>query len=93
MGSLQAQEMAALADIDTALAWHLRSNHYPPVPLTMVEPCKQAIDAYWELDLDREIKLPDGVLYRGSETAPARAIIINHHLEAWCEDDEDDWEE
>lgn len=93
MGNLQAQEMAALTDLDTALAWHLRSNHYPPIPLTMVEPCKQAIDAYWEEDLDREIQLPDGVYYRGSETAPAREIIINHHLDPWCADEDDDWEE
>lgn len=93
MGSLQAQEMATLTDLDTALAWHLRSNHYPPIPLTMVEPCKQAIDAYWEDDLDKEIDLPEGVFYRGEPTAPARAIIVNHHLDAWCSDAEEEFEE
>lgn len=87
MGSLQAHEMAEHADLDTALAWHLRSNHYPPVPLSMVEPCKLAIDAYWEDDLDRMIQLPEGTLYRGEKSAPAREIIIAHHLDAWCEEE------
>lgn len=93
MGSLQAQEMAELADLDTALAWHLRSNHYPPIPLTMVAPCKEAIDAYWEDDLERAIELPEGVFYRGEPIAPARAIIVNHHLDAWCSDAEEEFEE
>lgn len=87
MGSLQASDMASMADLDTTLAWHLRSNHYPPVPASMIEPCKQAIDAYNEGDLDREIELPDGVLYRGDQTCPARAIITAHHLEAWLTDE------
>ena len=91
MGSLQASEMAALNDLDTALTWHLRSNHYPPVPLTMLEPCKQAIDAYWEDDLDRQIDL-NGSYYRGEPFAPAREIIIAHHLDAWCADSEEDFE-
>lgn len=93
MGSLQAREMAELADLDTALTWHLRTNHYPPVPLTMIEPCKQAIDAYWEDDLDRQIPMPEGVYYKGTTTAPARAIIIQHHLDPWCADTDDEWEE
>ena len=87
MGNLQAIEMADLADLDTALTWHLRTNHYPPVPLTMIEPCKQAIDAYWEDDLDRAIDL-NGSFYRGEPFAPAREIIIAHHLDAWCSEEE-----
>jgi hypothetical protein len=93
MGNLQAREMAEMLPIEQALEWHLRVNHYPPVPSSMVKPCLDAIDAYWELDLDREIQLPEGVYYRGNETAPARAIIVNHHLDAWCSDDEEYWEE
>jgi hypothetical protein len=92
MGSMQAHEMAELTDLDTALTWHLRTNHYPPVPLTMLEPCKQAIDAYWEDDLDRQIDL-NGSFYRGEPFAPAREIIIAHHLDPWCADSEDEFEE
>lgn len=86
MGSLQAYEMANTMEIDDALAWHLKANHYPPLPVSMVVPCREAIEAYWEDDLDKAIDLPEGVTYRGSTTAPAREIIINHHLDAWCED-------
>ena len=71
-----------------SIAMHLRVNHYPPVPTSMVQPCIDAIDAYWEDDFNREIELPEGVLWRGNENAPAYAIIESHHLEAWCQDDE-----
>ena len=75
-------------DMESAIAMHLRVNHYPPVPTTMVQPCMDAIDAYWEEDLNRHIELPDGVLWRGEEYAPAWAIIESHHLDAWCSEDE-----
>lgn len=88
MGHLQAREMAELGadDLEQALSWHLQSNHFPPIPLTMVQPCIEAIDAFWEDNLDKQISLPDGVGYRGLTVAPARAIIIQHHLDAWCQD-------
>ena len=86
MGSMQAREMAELGadNLEAALAWHLQANHFPPIPRSMVEPCIAAIDAYWEDDLDKLISLPDGVGYKGLTVAPARAIIIQHHLDAWC---------
>lgn len=94
MGSLHAVEMAnSTLSLEDALAWHLQSNHFPPVPVSMVQPCIEAIDAYWEDDLDKLIPLPEGVGYKGLTVAPARAIIIQHHLDAWCDDSQDDWEE
>ena len=46
MGSLQATEMANSGlDLESTLGWHLRVNHYPPVPTTMVPVCMEAIDA------------------------------------------------
>jgi hypothetical protein len=89
MGSLQAQEMAEMLDIDDALAWHLRSNHYPPVPLSMIEPCKEAIQAALEGDWLRMIPLPEGTTYRGSSFAPTDEIISTYHLDAWVELDEE----
>ena len=70
-------------DLETAIGIHLQSNHYPPVPLSMVEPCIEAIDAYYEEDFDRAIEMPEGVSYRGQSHAPAWAIVQQHHLEAW----------
>lgn len=86
MGSNMAQELAAFQSRESALYYHLTANHYPPVPPTMVQPCSQAIDAYWEEDYDRLIELPDGVTWRGNSSAPANAIIEAHHLDAWLQD-------
>jgi hypothetical protein len=94
MGSLHAQEMANAPELtmEQSLAWHLQSNHYPPVPTVMVQPCMEAIDAFWEDDLDKLISLPEGISFRGNPEAPARDIIIQHHLDAWCDDSEDDYD-
>lgn len=97
MGSMQAREMANAPELtmEQSLAWHLQSNHYPPVPTIMVQPCMEAIDAFWEDDLDKLISLPAGVSFRGADAAPARDIIIQHHLDAWCDDEPADefWDE
>jgi len=86
MGSNFANDLA-LADnltIETQVEIHLKSNHYPPVPKTMVAPCVEAIDAVNDAGLwDLEIPLPEGVLYKNLTTAPAWAIIEQHHLDAW----------
>jgi hypothetical protein len=86
MGSNFANDLA-LADnltIETQVEIHLKSNHYPPVPAIMVQPCVEAIDAVNDAGLwDLEIPLPEGVSWKGLTTAPAHAIIEAHHLNAW----------
>lgn len=93
MGHLQATEMAELLPMEEAIAWHLSANHYPPVPQSMVQPCMEAIDAYWEDELDKMIELPKPVKWKGRSHAPARVIIIQHHLDAWCAEVEEEFEE
>lgn len=93
MGRLHAEEFANMSaegevSLRDAIGMHLRTNHYPPVPLSMVEPCIEAIDAGNEGDIDREIEMPEGVSYRGNTTAPAWAIIEQHHLDSWIEREE-----
>jgi hypothetical protein len=87
MGSNFATELAdnELLDLDLemAISVHLQSNHYPPVPLEMVQPCIDAIDAYYEEDYQRLIDLPAPITWRGESTAPAHAIVEAHHLDAW----------
>jgi hypothetical protein len=92
MGSNMANEMASgvledmgiMLSIEQQIGIHLSSNHYPPVPSTMIQPCIQAIDAVNDLGLwDLPIKLPEGVSWRGEDMAPAHAIIEAHHLDAW----------
>ena len=76
-----------------SIAIQLQNNHYPPVPLTMIEPCIEAIEAINEMEYDKLIKLPiDGldrngepfqITWRGQDHAPAWAIVEGHHLDAW----------
>ena len=70
-------------DLEMAIGYHLQGNHYPPVPLSMVQPCIDAIDAYYEDNYDKLIEMPEGVSYKGNTHAPAWAIIEQHHLDAW----------
>ena len=83
MGYNTSVDLSNELDLEVALGYHLQGNHYPPVPLSMVEPCIEAIDAFYDEDYNREIDLPQGVLWRGQVTAPASAIVEQHHLEAW----------
>ena len=92
MGSNMAYDLASndLLDLDleTQLQIHLTSNHYPPVPVSMVQPCIDAIDAFYDEDYNKLIEMPEGVSYRGEKFAPASAIIEQHHLEAWLPESE-----
>ena len=90
MGYNTALDLSNQLDLEVALGYHLQGNHYPPVPLSMVQPCIDAIDAYWEEDLERLIEMPEGVSYRGNTHAPAWAIIEAHHLDAWLQQEDYD---
>lgn len=90
MGTIYAEGFADIGlSLRAQLGIHLRNNHYPPVPTSMVTPCELAIHACSDGDWERPIELPDGVLYRGEPTAPARAIAESHHLGIWIQGDED----
>ena len=88
MGYTTALDLSTEFDLEQGIAYHLQGNHYPPVPLSMVQPCIEAIDAYYDEDYHREIDLPQGVSWRGQVTAPASAIIEQHHLDAWLPESE-----
>ena len=78
------EDLGIMLDMETQISIHLTSNHYPPVPTSMVKPCIEAIDAVNDLGLwDADIELPEGVSWKGSNYAPAHAIIEQHHLDAW----------
>ena len=92
MGRLYAEGIAETdLPISDQIAWHLRGNFYPPVPVSMVPVCVAAIEAAFERDWDRSIDLPEGVLYRGLTAAPASAIVENHRLDPWIQFDDTDF--
>jgi hypothetical protein len=91
MGHNFAQELASgelTLPLEEAIAIHLRSNHYPPVPLSMVTPCIEAIDKCNEGDSGALIDLPDPIKWKGASQAPAYAVIEGHHLEPWVQWDD-----
>lgn len=89
MGAATARDIAeSNVSIEEQLLYHLRVNHFPPVPSSMVQPCLDAIIAVNDWDPYQEIELPEGVGYKGGNTAPAIAIVQAHHLDAWIENEE-----
>jgi hypothetical protein len=87
MGLNFATELSAMdtMPLESQINLHLQYNFYPPVPSSMVQPCIDAINAYLNDDTDAEIEMPQGVSYRGSDYAPAYAIVEQHRLGPWCE--------
>ena len=90
MGSVTAIGLAdTTLDLETQLAYHLKGNHYPPVPIEMVQPCIEAIDAFYDEDFNRMIDMPMvgdfQITYKGNKQAPAHAIVEQHHLQWFIE--------
>ncbi len=93
MGHLQATEMAALADLDVALGWHLQSNHYPPVHSAFLPLAKQAVEKgarayvlaeislYEEAQeiLREQVEFPNGLIRTIGD------VIEGLHLDAFVE--------
>ena len=93
MGSITALGIQdTVLDLETQILYHLKGNHYPPVPAEMVTPCIEAIDAYYEEDYHRMIDMPMigdfQITYRGSKQAPASAIVEQHHLSFWLPEED-----
>jgi len=83
--------------LDRKVAWHLQGNHYPPIPLVMVEACVEAIELARLGYYDTEVKLPIGeskdgepfqITWHGQDTAPVSAIVESHHLDGFIQDGE-----
>jgi hypothetical protein len=93
MGRILADDLASADTISLkqAISLHLQVNHYPPIPLTMIEPCVQAIEFANQEKWDEDIYLPKGIFYRGEIFAPVWAMVEQHHLQAWI--DEGDYHE
>lgn len=85
MGSTYAMGLAdavieGVTDVRQVLAIHLQNNHYPPVPLSMIEPCIEAIEAYEDGEGEARIQLPEGIKYGGENWVPSRVLVNSLHL-------------
>lgn len=93
MGKLTAMAMSDEElglSLETQIEYHLSSNHYPPVPKSMVSVCIEAIDLANEGDWYSRITLPQGTTFQGSDEAPVYAIVEQHHLYTWIIESEMD---
>jgi hypothetical protein len=90
MGTGNAQEMnrqilkGAVA-LDTALLWHLTSNHYPPVPAAMVPVAKKAIEHANLGEWDASVKFPEGWVVNNLRQMEVSKIVEIMHLDAFIE--------
>ena len=99
MGSITAIGLAdTTLDLETQLKYHLQGNHYPPIPTAMVQPCIEAIDAYYDEDYSRKIELPMiddfQITWKGQTWTTASALVAHAHLEFFInpvEDIPDEW--
>ena len=99
MGSITAIGLAdTTLDLETQLKYHLQGNHYPPIPTAMVQPCIEAIDAYYDEDYSRRIELPMiddfQITWKGQTWTTASALVAHAHLEFFInpvEDIPDEW--
>lgn len=90
MGKQTADALSELdVDLIKQITWHLQSNFYPPIPASMAQPCVDALNAFYEGETKRMIRMPEGVSYKGSNSAPAWAIVEQHRLGSWLDEDED----
>lgn len=91
MGNRIALEMAeAVQDglsLAAALEYHLRSNHYPPLPLEFVTPAMEAIDLANDGQWERTVTIPDvGIEVRGfGLTVPVWKLVEVMHLDSFIE--------
>jgi hypothetical protein len=80
--------MLEVADEDTALGWHLFSNHYPPLPRGVLALAKKALKAYREGETERLINTEGVAVHRQYGTSvPASACVRAWHLEAFLGED------
>jgi hypothetical protein len=95
MGKRTAQDLAeqvseGLSNLEAALIYHFRSNHYPPLPTSCIPVAIKIVKG--EVSEDDDVELPEGVTYRGQTTAPVRECIKAWHLSEFMLNP-DDWSE
>lgn len=85
MGRLAAEGMLEMAGFDAALDWHMKTNHYPPLPSSLIPVAKIVIEKAKQGRWDARVKLPEGVSYQGKRIVPVSACVEAWHLDAFLE--------
>ena len=99
MGRLTAETLAEEFEMGSGLREHIRTNHYPPLPVEYVDIARQAINIYNNTgDLEHLIELPQDLQPR-----PIRVQWVDElphisvgtaieilHLDSWLLDPDDE---
>jgi hypothetical protein len=90
MGTQKAIEMAEAVEeglpLAAALEYHLTSNHYPPLPRTLVQTAMKAILLVNHGQDMLTVRLPRGVELRGyGQRVPAWKLVDAMHLGAFID--------
>ena len=89
MGRLSAAAMREATTERVALTWHLRHNHYPPIPINMLLVAERALQHARKGDWDGTIALPEGITHRiTGNFATVRALVDHMHLDAFLDSQE-----
>jgi hypothetical protein len=62
------------------LETHLRYNHYPPMPLSLVDTCKRAIRKADRGKMTKQVRLPKGATLEGHRTMAVYDVLDWLHL-------------
>ena len=82
MGSQTARAIAndvkdKLTNLEAALIFHFRQNHYPPLPLSLIPIAIKIING----EVSGTVELPKGITYKDGTSAPVHKCIEAWHLE------------
>lgn len=97
MGSISAMGMKEQVgegnvSIDTALSWHLTSNHYPPIPSYMIPVAKRAIAKANRGEWEKKVRLPKDVEHRVyGKLVPVHEVVSHMHLDCFLDQDDDEF--
>ena len=92
MGRTQAEGFAVavaegMVNLDGALQYHFTSNHYPPLPVSLIPLAKRIIETVSDDAgrVDEMVNLPDGRLWKGKAKAPVSECIEAWHLDSFIQ--------
>ena len=69
--------------LEQKLKWHLQGNHYPPLPMSLVSACLEAIELARLDYYTAEVKLPNGLEYDGSPVMVVGELVSACHLDGF----------
>lgn len=85
MGATQAHELAAEVGegvpLQVALAWHLESNHFPPISRDWIPAAERAIELASAGIWDEDIERPEGYATPDQPTNSVYELVEGLHLD------------